>query len=261
MGKTASMLAASAGAGLQPLYRQLADRLRAAIRAGDFEIGSTLPSVKALAERYGVSQQTVREALGLLKAGGLVSSRRRGGTRVEAVHVDRSGHVMQALQQVLAYGESVHLKVVSKEVIVARTDVAELLQCRPGEPWLKVTGYRHLGTDPAPRVYVEVYINHSYPLVFEKITGRTRTIFSMFEDLYGESFVEFRQEVRTVRLPDAAARTLGADDGAIGLRYVNRFIGEFGDTLEVSVNAHLLDDPAAMSLRKAAVVPGIGTAG
>jgi DNA-binding GntR family transcriptional regulator len=261
MGKAESVQRAAAGAALQPLYRQFAETLRNAIRAGDYPVGDTLPSVRELADAHGLSQQTVRDALGLLRSGGLVSTRRRGGTRVEPNHVDRSGHVLQALDQLLAYGDSVRLEVTRKEVVIARTEVAELLQCAPGQAWLKVSGYRHLRGDPRARVALEVYINSAYPRVFEKISGRTKTIFSMFQSLYGETFVEFRQEVRTIRLPPSAAETLQAPEGAMGLRYVNRFIGEFGDPMEVSVNMHLLDDPEAMSLRRAPVVPALSRAG
>jgi GntR family transcriptional regulator len=255
-----SRVATGAGARLEPLYQQVAGRLREEILGGRFPVGSTLPTVKQLAHRFGVSQQTAREAIVRLKAAGLVSSRRRGGTRVEAIHVDQSGHVLGAIQQLLSYSDSVRLKVTGKDLVTARTDVAELLQCPPGEPWLRLTGHRRLGDDPSPRVYLEVYIHRAYPRVFEKINGRTKTIFRMFEEIYGEQIVEFRQEIRAVAINGAAARTLGVPEGSLGMRYVNRFIGETGETLEVSVNIHPLngDDEA---LRRPPILPGSGTFG
>jgi GntR family transcriptional regulator len=239
----------------QPLYRDLAERIRAAIRDGQFPVGSTLPPVRDLAGRFSVSAQTAREALALLRAGGLVNSRRRGGTRVLASHVDRSGHVMEALDQLLAYSDQVRLKVTAKETIIARTEVAELLGCSPGQPWFKISGYRHLAADPRPRVHLEVYINHAYPKIFEKVTGRTKRIFSMFADVYDEQLTEFRQELKTITLSAAASECLSAPSDGVGLRYINRFVGEFGETLEVSVNTHLLDDPDAMRLRKGPIFP------
>ena len=239
----------------QPLYRELAERIRAAIRDGQFPVGSTLPSVRELAERFAVSTQTAREALALLRAGGLVNSRRRGGTRVQAAHVDRSGHIMEALDQLLAYSDNVRLKVTAKETVIARTDVAELLGCPPGQPWYKISGFRHLADDPRARVHLEVYINHAFPRIFEKVTSRTKRIFSMFAELYDEPLTEFRQELKTVPLSLAASDCLAAAPDAMGLQYVNRFVGEFGEVLEVSINTHLLADPDAMRLRKGLVVP------
>ena len=241
----------------KPLYRQLAEQLRLEIRQGGFIVGSTLPAVRDLAERFDVSPQTVRGALALLRDAGLVSSRRRGGTRVETPYVDRSGHLQQALHQMIAFSDNVRLKVTGKQTVIARTEVAELLQCTPGEAWFKVSGYRHLHDDPRPRIDVEVYINSRYPRVFERVSGRTTAIFVLFEELYGEAFVEFRQEVRSVRLADATIRMLSGSDQAVGLRYVNRFIGEFGETLQISTNTHLLNDPQAVFLRKGAMAPEV----
>ncbi|MFD0530247.1 GntR family transcriptional regulator [Kitasatospora arboriphila] len=61
------------------LYRTVAADLREAITTGRYGEAGRLPAEGALAERYGVSRGTVRQALALLRADGLVTSRR--GTR------------------------------------------------------------------------------------------------------------------------------------------------------------------------------------
>ena len=243
--------AASPVGRFEPLYQQVAARLREEVLSGRYAVGDTLPTVRQIAERFSVSQQTVREALARLKAAGLVSSRRRGGTRVEAVHLDKSGYVTQSIQELLAYGDSVRLKVTGKDWISARTETAELLQCTPGEHWLRVSGHRHVGDDPKPRVYLEVYINRAYPRVFEAVTGRTKVIFRMFEELYGLQIMEFRQEIRTIALTGAAAKTLGVVEGSLGMRYVNRFVGDTGEVLQVSINIHPLDEGQGAVVRPA----------
>jgi GntR family transcriptional regulator len=63
-------------------YAQLADTLRAAISSGDFPPGAQLPSERSLAAQYGVSPQTVRQALALLKEEGLVEARATAGVFV-----------------------------------------------------------------------------------------------------------------------------------------------------------------------------------
>jgi GntR family transcriptional regulator len=63
-------------------YRELAGRLRDAIRHGHFPEGGTLPKQDEIAAQYGVNVNTVREAVGLLEAEGLVTSIRRRGTVV-----------------------------------------------------------------------------------------------------------------------------------------------------------------------------------
>jgi GntR family transcriptional regulator len=58
-----------------PLYRQVADQLRAAIGDGQFGIGAELPREAALAEGFGVSLITIRHALRDLESGGLIHKR------------------------------------------------------------------------------------------------------------------------------------------------------------------------------------------
>ncbi|MHB1613323.1 MAG: GntR family transcriptional regulator [Actinomycetes bacterium] len=65
----------------QRLAHQAATELRSVI-ARDFACGSQLPSEKELAERVGVSRNTIREALGELEFDGLVVRRWGSGTFV-----------------------------------------------------------------------------------------------------------------------------------------------------------------------------------
>lgn len=58
-----------------PLYRQLADRLRAPIDGGALQPGSPLPREADLASQFGVSLITVRQALRDLEGEGLIKKR------------------------------------------------------------------------------------------------------------------------------------------------------------------------------------------
>jgi GntR family transcriptional regulator len=63
-------------------YRELAGILREGIERGEYESGSTLPKQEELAEKHGVNLGTVRKAVGVLQAEGLVTPVRRRGTVV-----------------------------------------------------------------------------------------------------------------------------------------------------------------------------------
>ena len=69
---------------------QIADQIRESILAGDFSPGDKLPPERELAEMFGVSRPSVREALNILASAGLVMSYQGGGTVVLSL-VD-SGH-------------------------------------------------------------------------------------------------------------------------------------------------------------------------
>lgn len=63
------------GATSLPLYRRIADELAEQIKSGLLSVGSALPSEAELVARHGVSRATVREALAVLGAEGLISTR------------------------------------------------------------------------------------------------------------------------------------------------------------------------------------------
>jgi DNA-binding transcriptional regulator YhcF (GntR family) len=75
---TLDMLAAT------PPYEQVRAQLAGHIRAGALRVGDKLPVVRALAADLGVSTNTVGRAYRELEAGGLVTTRRRVGTIVQA---------------------------------------------------------------------------------------------------------------------------------------------------------------------------------
>ncbi|MGC5013138.1 GntR family transcriptional regulator [Streptosporangium sp. DT93] len=63
-------------------YRELAEVLREGIAQGDYPAGETLPKQEEIAVQYGVNIKTVRQAVRLLEAEGLVTPVRRRGTVV-----------------------------------------------------------------------------------------------------------------------------------------------------------------------------------
>src|SRR5215218_1229147 len=66
----------------RPVYRQIADHLRRAIRDGQYGEGDALPSEAAMAETYGVTRMTARQAIDVLKTEGLVRSEHGRGVFV-----------------------------------------------------------------------------------------------------------------------------------------------------------------------------------
>jgi DNA-binding GntR family transcriptional regulator len=57
----------------EPPYRAVSSALRERIRAGEWLPGEQIPSVRKLAEQYGVSIGTARRAVAVLRDEGLVT--------------------------------------------------------------------------------------------------------------------------------------------------------------------------------------------
>ncbi|MFE6486894.1 GntR family transcriptional regulator, partial [Streptomyces sp. NPDC057757] len=62
----------------EPRYSLIATQLLGDLRDGTIPPGERLPGERELASRFGVSRETVRQALQMLRRGGLVSTDRRG---------------------------------------------------------------------------------------------------------------------------------------------------------------------------------------
>lgn len=73
------------------LYRRLADSIAAEIEGGKYQVGERLPTERELAEQYGVSRPTLREALIALEMLGMIEARHGLG-----IYVTRASMPMAA---------------------------------------------------------------------------------------------------------------------------------------------------------------------
>jgi GntR family transcriptional repressor for pyruvate dehydrogenase complex len=76
---------------------QIAEQIRSSILAGEFNPGDKLPPERELAEMFGVSRPSVREALNILAAAGLVESYQGGGTVVKSLVETTTGPPLSEL--------------------------------------------------------------------------------------------------------------------------------------------------------------------
>lgn len=84
-----------------PLYRQVADGMRAAIAGGLLQPGQPAPSVRALAAEIGVNYHTVARAWRELEAAGLLE-RQRGGAFLVAADAEHRSQDQELRQQAQA---------------------------------------------------------------------------------------------------------------------------------------------------------------
>lgn len=132
-------------------YRDLAARLRGEIESGDYAPGSTLPKQADLAEQFGVNVKTVRNAVALLEAEGLVTPVRRRGTVVRQRPPMRRLGTSRYSKSKWKYGDSVAF-IADREASglpYERTDQTQTVQLGPPPP----AAAEVLGIDPGGQVY------------------------------------------------------------------------------------------------------------
>jgi GntR family transcriptional repressor for pyruvate dehydrogenase complex len=104
----------AAGKGVAPgsAYEQIADRLRELVLTGALHHGARLPTEATLASEFGVSRATMREAIRMLGAQGLVVATKgaRGGTYVTPPSLDYASRLLQANVALLAEVDDITLQ-------------------------------------------------------------------------------------------------------------------------------------------------------
>jgi DNA-binding GntR family transcriptional regulator len=228
----------------EPRYAELARQLVHDISAGILPAGASLPGEFQLAEQHGVSRGTVRAALRMVQDLGLVSRKKRAGTRVERSPVRREySPAISTIAELAQYGEiakrTVHW---SREVLVDRA-LSRRLGLPVGTRWL------HLGTSRAhpdvPRrmicwsdIYVELeagnkicpLARHSDELVCDLVRRTT-----------GRVAVKVEQRIRAMGVPAKIARRLGTEPGTHALEFTRHYLDQSGALMVVAVAVHPAD--------------------
>lgn len=88
----------------EPLHQQVARNIRNDIQAGVLRDGQRLPSTKEMADEWGVSTFTIKEAMDLLVKEGLVITKPRAGRVVNAPEEQRRQEIRPAAPRVVMIG-------------------------------------------------------------------------------------------------------------------------------------------------------------
>lgn len=223
-----------------PLYLQVARALREEIVAGVHPVGSLLPTEDKLCARFSVSRYTVREALRMLRADGLVASRQGAGTAV--IPPPRSSeseiHQVMSINDLLAFASNTRFEIDSIRMI----EVGDKLASRTGLPragkWLEVVGYRHEEGSELPVCWTEYYINRDFAAVGRLLQRQTGPIFPLIEDLFGQSIDEVHQQISATLVSPTLAAGLGVKEGSAALQVRRTYKTSDGRVAQVTINTH-----------------------
>lgn len=190
--------------GGQPLWRQLQHDLVRRLRAGEFD--DLFPGELALVEDYQVSRHTVRQALGKLRADGLIVAERGRQPRVAAGPEIRQpmGALYSLFSSVEAAGLTQHSVVRSLEI---RADgvIASRLDLEASTPLVGLERLRYAGDEPLAldRVWLPASLadslleaDFSHTSLYQELAART-----------GLRLDHGREDIRAIN-PTSAERAL-----------------------------------------------------
>lgn len=214
-------------------YERIASELRDAIIHGDHPLGTQLPTEAELAERFGAARGTVRQAIALLVAEGLVGSRQ--GARRIVLGSERSqsfAELHSFAQWARAAGHMVSGMVLASRRRECSPFEAVRLSLAPGDDVLAVLRLRRLDGDP---VLVErtVYAGWIAPAV-ERLDPSCESVTQELYDSVGLIFAYGEHLIDAVAAGAEDSRLLGVRRGSPLLRQRRTTTTQEGRPVECS---------------------------
>ncbi|WP_406095884.1 GntR family transcriptional regulator [Streptomyces sp. NBC_01013] len=188
-----------------PLYFQVAQQLQQLIESGTLAPGTRLENEIALADKFGLSRPTMRQAMQHLVDKGLLARKRGVGTQVVNNRVRRQIELTSLFEDLKRDDRRPRTEVLSMETVPAMGTVALALEVEPGTPTVALRRLRYANDEP-----IAVMHNH-LPADLLPLTENDLTEYGLYELLKraGVSLRTARQTVGARRATAAEARLLG----------------------------------------------------
>lgn len=192
-----------------PIYLQLREVIRNKIEDGEYLPGMAIPSENDLADTYGISRMTVRNAIDVLVSEGVLKRVQGKGVYVVGSKVERDLETLGGFTQTMRErNKQPYTKVLVKALRKAGEKYALIFGIQPEDEIYYVK--RLLLADSEPISLDEVYIPR---YIVPKLEGIDLGVFSLSEvyDFYNVNITKALQTLDLTQLEQKDARMLGID--------------------------------------------------
>jgi GntR family transcriptional regulator len=148
----------------EPAYAQLVNILRRQIAAGTFRPGDRLPSEAQLCRRYEVSPMTVRRAINILAAQGVVNTAQGRGTFVKPLELGAAAFDLQGLQDLFGNAQT-NVKILEASIALADERAARKLNIALGTRTIYLRRQLLWGEEPVLYHHAHLIYDPTRPLV------------------------------------------------------------------------------------------------
>jgi GntR family transcriptional regulator len=205
---SATGVSANSSPTFSPLYQQIKALITQSLQSGEWKPGELIPSEVELANRFKVSQGTVRKAIDELAAENLVMRKQGKGTFVSTHHEERAQFRFLRLMP----DEGVPHPGVSQFIEVKRTrspaDVARLLDLKSGDAVIFIK--RVQSFDGVPTIVEEIWLPGITfkGLTAERLEEYKGPMYGLFESEFGTRMIRATEKIRAVVAAEGDAALL-----------------------------------------------------
>jgi GntR family transcriptional regulator len=192
----------------RPLYRQIKQLIVQDMQSAVWKPGEMIPSEFELADRFGVSQGTVRKAIDDLAAENLLTRRQGKGTFV-ATHAEQTTRYrFLRLAADDGSGRELRRRLLHCRRVRAGADVARALELRSGDPVVFVR--RLLLAEQRPVVLDDIWLPGRMfkDLTAERLAAYEGPMYALFEMAFGVQMIRAEEKIRAVAATPEAASLL-----------------------------------------------------
>lgn len=192
-----------------PLYQQIKSLITQSLQSGEWKPGELIPSEMELANRFKVSQGTVRKAIDELAAENLVMRRQGKGTFVASHHEARAQYRFLRLMPDEGEPHSADNQIIEVKRLRAPAEVARLLEMKSGDPVIFIK--RIQSFDGVPAIIEELWLPG---LIFKGLTAERLIeykgpMYGLFETEFGARMIRATEKIRAVAAAEDVAELLG----------------------------------------------------
>jgi GntR family transcriptional regulator len=222
-------------------HADVSEDLLRGIACGRYPVGSLLPTEFELCHLYNASRHTIRVAIAELANLGLVTRRKKVGTRVEAVAPIRGyRQILASVEDLMQFGATHVRSVKDSGLVTANRALATDLGCAIGAKWFRIRSLRYNDRNGgAPFGVTEVYVDPVHTDM-GKLAQQSpdRLISSIIEAQSGQSIDRIRQDIGATLITPALAAMLEADVGSAALKIVRHYLDRDGTMFVGSISIH-----------------------
>jgi len=210
-----------------PKYQAIYSVLRQRIGSGDLAAGEKLPAQQELADEFGVTLMTLRQAVAALAADGLAWAERGRGTFVADRPIDIGvGNLSSFAEQMRSAGVDMTTDVLTVDVVDSVGKPAAAAKLGTDAALLCLVRRRRVGGVP-------VSLQHSFMagdlgLPTAKFERIGESLYDAIREHTGWEVVEAQETVGAVALTSAQAEILETDEGKPALLSIRTSINQFG---------------------------------
>jgi GntR family transcriptional regulator len=227
-GMPAAAAAEPASPTFSPLYQQIKALIVRDLQAALWRPGEAIPSEGELAQRFKVSQGTVRKAIDELATENLLVRRQGKGTFV-ATHAEQTTQFrFLRLQPDDGVAGGMQRRFIDCRRLRAPAEVARALGLRSGDAAVQIK--RVLSLRQAPVVLDEIWLPAASfkGLTAERLSDYRGPMYGLFESEFGVRMIRAEEKIRAVAADAAAAELLEVAAGS-PLLSVERLSLTYGD--------------------------------